>query len=64
MFDDDSRLFVVVVNHLNQMSIWFADDEPPSGWRPVGHSGTKADCVAYIDSHWHDLRPEHLRTGG
>ena len=50
-----------VVNHQEQYSIWFAAREPPLGWREVGKSGPKAECLAYIKEVWTDMRPLSLR---
>ncbi|HWP29366.1 MAG TPA: MbtH family NRPS accessory protein [Chloroflexota bacterium] len=58
---EDTRLYKVVVNHEEQYSIWFADREPPAGWREVGQVGSKAECLAYIEAHWTDMRPLSLR---
>ncbi len=58
---EDTRLYKVVVNHEEQYSIWFADREPPAGWREVGRVGSKAECLAYIEAHWTDMRPLSLR---
>ena len=62
MFDDENLLFHVVVNHEEQYSIWPADRDLPAGWTAEGTSGSKADCLAYIDRTWNDLRPLSLRT--
>jgi MbtH protein len=59
--EEDKRLYKVVVNHEEQYSIWFADRDPPAGWRVVGTSGPKADCLAYIKEVWTDMRPLSLR---
>jgi MbtH protein len=65
--DDDDRedwtsgTLKVVVNHEEQYSIWPADREPPAGWRTVGKEGTKAECLAYINEVWTDMRPLSLR---
>jgi len=59
--DEDNRRYKVVVNHEEQYSIWFADREPPAGWREVGKSGTKAECLAHIKEAWTDMRPLSLR---
>jgi MbtH protein len=59
--DDDATEYKVVVNHEEQYSIWFADREPPAGWREVGKQGKKADCLAYIKEVWTDMRPLSLR---
>jgi MbtH protein len=59
--DEDTRTYVVVVNHEEQYSIWFKDRSIPAGWRPVGKEGPKADCLQYIEEVWTDMRPLSLR---
>ncbi len=59
--EEDDRTYKVVVNHEAQYSIWVADREPPAGWREVGKQGPKAECLAYIDEVWTDMRPLSLR---
>ncbi len=62
MYDEeDTRTYTVVVNHEEQYSIWFVDREIPLGWREVGKSGTKPECLAYIEEVWTDMRPLSLR---
>lgn len=58
---EDDMIYKVVVNLEEQYSIWFADRENPAGWRDVGKSGTKADCLSYIEQVWTDMRPLSLR---
>jgi uncharacterized protein YbdZ (MbtH family) len=58
--EGDSR-YVVVVNHEEQYSIWPEGKEIPLGWRAEGHAGTKAECLAYIEQVWTDMRPLSLR---
>jgi MbtH protein len=59
--DEDARTYTVVVNHEEQYSIWFADRDLPNGWRAVGKTGPKKDCLAYIEEVWTDMRPLSLR---
>jgi predicted dehydrogenase/uncharacterized protein YbdZ (MbtH family) len=59
--DADDMPFQVVVNDQEQYSIWTADKAIPTGWRQVGVSGTKADCLAYIAQVWTDMRPASIR---
>jgi MbtH protein len=59
--EQDDTVYKVVLNHEEQYSIWFADRENPNGWRDAGKSGTKAECLAYIDDVWTDMRPLSLR---
>jgi uncharacterized protein YbdZ (MbtH family) len=58
---NDTTIYKVVVNHEEQYSIWPADRENPLGWRDVGKSGSKAQCLAYIEVVWTDMRPLSLR---
>lgn len=54
--------FTVVVNDEEQHSIWPAELDIPAGWHALGKTGTKDECVAYIDEVWTDIRPLSLRT--
>jgi MbtH protein len=58
---DDRQVYKVLVNHEEQYSIWPADREAPAGWREAGKSGPKAECLAYVEEVWTDLRPKSLR---
>jgi len=59
--ENDPTIYKVVVNHEEQYSIWPADRENPLGWKDVGKSGPKAECLAYIEEVWTDMRPLSLR---
>jgi MbtH protein len=59
--EEDKRTYTVVVNDEEQYSIWFADRELPKGWRAVGKTGPKAECLQYIGEVWTDMRPLSLR---
>jgi MbtH protein len=50
-----------VVNDEEQYSIWLDGRDIPAGWRTVGKSGTKAECLAYVEEVWTDMRPKSLR---
>jgi amino acid adenylation domain-containing protein len=61
--------YKVVVNLDSQYSIWPVDRENPPGWQDVGHSGTKAECLAHIRAVWTDgcwpkRRCQELRRDG
>jgi MbtH protein len=58
---EDTTIYRVVVNHDEQYSIWPADRELPLGWNDAGKTGTKAECLAYIQEVWTDMRPLSLR---
>jgi len=59
--EEDQRTYKVVVNDEEQYSIWFADRQPPLGWREGGKEGPKGECLAYIKEVWTDMRPLSLR---
>jgi MbtH protein len=59
--EDEKLIYTVVVNHEEQYSIWPEYKAIPAGWRAVGKSGLKADCLAYINEVWVDMRPLSLR---
>ena len=61
LLDDETLKFHVVVDREERHSIWPADRTLPSGWRLAGFSGNKAECLAHIDTAWHDMRPLSLR---
>ena len=61
VFDREDILFQVVVNHEEHYSIWPDYKEVPKGWRTVGKSGFKKECLAYIEEVWTDMRPLSLR---
>lgn len=59
--NEDNRSYKVVVNHEEQYSIWLNDRENPLGWKDVGKTGNKAECLSYIKEVWTDMRPLSLR---
>jgi MbtH protein len=58
---DDDRIYRAVVNDEEQYSIWLADRPLPAGWRDAGVSGSRAECLDYIERVWTDMRPLSLR---
>jgi MbtH protein len=58
---EDTTIYKVVINHEEQYSIWPASRENPHGWQDVGRTGSKAECLAYIQEVWTDMRPSSLR---
>jgi MbtH protein len=59
--EEDDTIYEVVMNHEEQYSIWPAYKAVPAGWRAVGKSGPKSECLAYIEEVWTDMRPLSLR---
>jgi MbtH protein len=58
---DDTRVYIVLINQEEQYSLWRKTKQIPPGWRAVGKEGTRAECSAYVDSVWTDMRPLSLR---
>ena len=61
VFDDENAIFNVVINHEEQYSIWPVDRENALGWKNIGFSGTKQECLDHIEEVWTDMRPLSLR---
>lgn len=58
---EQNRRYRAVRNDEEQYSVWPADREIPAGWHEVGKDGTKAECLAWIDETWTDMRPKSIR---
>jgi len=59
--DTDERPYVIVINDEAQYSIWLEGRPLPAGWRAEGTRGSRAACLAHIDTAWTDMRPLSLR---
>jgi MbtH protein len=59
--EEDTTIYMAVVNHEEQYSIWPADRELPLGWHNAGKTGTKQEVLAWIEAVWTDMRPLSLR---
>ena len=60
--DTDDLVYTVVINDEEQYSIWPTFRPVPAGWREIGVSGPKADCLAHIETVWTDMRPRACAT--
>jgi MbtH protein len=58
---EDDRTYAVVLNDEEQYSVWFADSDPPAGWRLHGFAGSKSECLNHIAEVWTDMRPRSVR---
>ncbi|HWI16708.1 MAG TPA: MbtH family NRPS accessory protein [Vicinamibacterales bacterium] len=59
--EEDTTVYRVVINHEEQYSIWPEWKDIPAGWRAVGPTGSKDQCLAYVKEVWTDMRPLSLR---
>ncbi len=57
----DDTTYRAVMNHEEQYSIWPAHKALPPGWKDAGKTGTKDECLDYIERVWTDMRPLSLR---
>lgn len=57
----DIRTYVVVMKGEEQYSIWLVDQSIPAGWHAVGKTGSKEECLDYIEKVWTDMRPMSVR---
>ncbi|RFU88305.1 MbtH family protein [Streptomyces triticagri] len=60
-FDDENGTFFVLVNAEGQHSLWPSFSEVPDGWTVVLEAAPRADAVAYVETHWTDMRPLSLQ---
>ncbi|MGE0783714.1 MbtH family protein [Mycolicibacterium sp.] len=60
-FDDEDGTFFVLVNDEEQHSLWPTFAEIPAGWTKVFGEASRADCLAYVEENWKDIRPRSLR---
>ncbi|MBC3949531.1 MULTISPECIES: MbtH family protein [Pseudomonas] len=60
-FDREDALYKVLINQQEQYSLWPDYKAVPAGWREAGKQGNKADCLAYVEQVWTDMRPLSLR---
>ncbi len=49
--------YKVVINHEEQYSIIPINQSLRSGLRDIGKSGSKSECLKYIEEVWTDMRP-------
>lgn len=61
MDQEDNVTYTVVINHEEQYSIWPTNRDLPAGWKEVGKSGSKDECLRYIEEAWADMRPLSVR---
>lgn len=58
---DETTVYIVLINHEEQYSLWPKYKSVPPGWRAVGKEGSMTECSRYVDEVWTDMRPLSLR---
>ncbi|CAM4456184.1 MbtH family protein [Nocardia ninae] len=54
--------YLVVHNEQEQYSVWPTARPLPDGWFATSVAGSRAECLAYIDEVWVDIRPKRHRA--
>jgi MbtH protein len=57
----DGEGFIVLLNAELQYSLWPSGKPVPDGWSCVKPAAPKAECLAYIEANWTDMRPLSAR---
>ncbi len=60
-FGDEDDRFLVLRNEEDQYSLWPVFADAPAGWQVVFGESGRADCLAYVEATWTDMRPRSLR---
>lgn len=59
-FEDAEATYVVLVNAEGQHSLWPVTIDVPEGWEVAHPEASRSECLAYVDEHWTDMRPQSL----
>jgi len=59
-FEDADARYLVLVNDEGQYSLWPAGIAVPAGWSTACGADSRANCLAYIEAQWTDMRPKSL----
>jgi amino acid adenylation domain-containing protein/thioester reductase-like protein len=63
-YSGDDIAYIAAVNDDDQFAIWRADRRLPHGWRRRSAALPEADCLAFIESAWRDIRPASVLPAG
>ncbi|WP_210604559.1 MbtH family protein [Brevibacterium oceani] len=59
-FDDTTGTFRVLVNDLQQHSLWPSFADVPAGWVLVFGPASRDDCLEFVEENWKDITPRRL----
>ncbi|MCD1287566.1 MULTISPECIES: MbtH family protein [unclassified Brevibacterium] len=59
-FDDATGTFRVLVNDLQQHSLWPSFADVPAGWVLVFGPADREDCLEFVEENWTDITPRRL----
>lgn len=57
-FDDDVLYIIILDQDLEaEYCLWPEGKAIPRGWKSVGRSGSKQECINHLRQIWPDMRP-------
>lgn len=59
-FDDNTATFRVLVNELQQHSLWPSFADVPSGWVVACGPADREECLDFVEQNWTDITPRRL----
>lgn len=59
-FDDATANFRVIVNDLQQHSLWPSFADVPGGWVVMYGPQSREQCLEYVGQNWTDMLPRHV----
>lgn len=59
-FDDTTATFRVIVNDLQQHSLWPSFAEVPQGWVVMFGPESRPECLEYVARSWTDMTPRSV----
>jgi len=58
--EDDTQTFKILIDSNKKYQIWPLNKKNPIGWNKVGKTGSKKECLKYIEEVWTD-RTKRIR---
>lgn len=59
-FDDTTADFRVLVNDLQQHSLWPTFADVPDGWTVMFGPDSREACLDFVEQNWTDITPRKL----
>ncbi|MFN9546339.1 MAG: MbtH family protein [Cyanobacteriota bacterium] len=59
-FEDKEGEFFALINEEGQYSLWPTCINVPAGWTIAHPKASRDTCLAFINTHWTDMRPKSL----
>jgi MbtH protein len=59
-FEDKEGIFLALINHEGQYSLWPQFAPVPDGWTIVFGPESRQQCLDHIEANWTDMRPKSL----